>query len=81
MDRKVDVINQRQLAPVEGEVQKQQPVKDSPADKLGRGKPGANRFQEDAFQSRLSPPAVLSAGSGRFLRSGVQLDIPNICPG
>src|ERR1700731_1253207 len=37
MDRKVDVIKQRQLAPVEGEVQKQQTVEDGPTDKLHAG--------------------------------------------
>jgi hypothetical protein len=34
MDGKVDVIEQRQLAPVQRKIQEQQSVKDAPADKL-----------------------------------------------
>ena len=37
MDRKVNVVEQRQLAPIEPKLEKQQSVESHPADKLGAG--------------------------------------------
>src|SRR5438445_6056893 len=55
MNRKVDVIEQRQLAPVQREIQKQQAVKDGPADKLDAGNGLPIDFRNTHFESIQTP--------------------------
>src|ERR1700761_3060263 len=79
MDRKMNVIEQRELAPVGDEVEKQQDVKDGPANPLRARNGLPFNFRKTPVHFRTLHATYgyhrASAGGGAFSGAGITLDI------
>src|SRR5207342_3416168 len=77
MNRKMDVIEQRQLAPVQREIHEQQSIKDGPADKLDAG----NGLPIDFRKAHLHQSTrIICRGCIGFTKVSYRLAGPSVVP-